>query len=194
MDAQINSSRRKHLKIKDVCCETNLMVDHKDCTYLSLCKTFGSVLMRVNNRWMGTISFNTSHPGNEYGSTWSYLAAYSDRLLLILIITRMIEMINKKNNYIRNSNSNENIIHCNITNHRISLTEKGQNKDKSMNWTDKLPKYIYCDNIVFIFVFVHIRDRDKYFLCFCWRSNNTLYNKNSSHDRDGNAIEDVFGN
>ncbi|ETO33959.1 hypothetical protein RFI_03138 [Reticulomyxa filosa] len=44
--------------------------------YLGLCKILGSVLVRVDNRWMKTVPFNKSHSVNEHGLIQPYLIAY----------------------------------------------------------------------------------------------------------------------
>ncbi|ETO00744.1 hypothetical protein RFI_36696, partial [Reticulomyxa filosa] len=54
----------------------SLVVGHKDhCIYLSLCKTLDYVLVRVDNRWMDTVPFNTPHPKNGE-LIQPYLVAY----------------------------------------------------------------------------------------------------------------------
>ncbi|ETO14619.1 hypothetical protein RFI_22749 [Reticulomyxa filosa] len=43
--------------------EMSLVVGHKGHTiYLSLCKIFNYILIRIDNRWMKTVPSNTSHP------------------------------------------------------------------------------------------------------------------------------------
>ncbi|ETN98588.1 hypothetical protein RFI_38903 [Reticulomyxa filosa] len=59
------------------CCEMSLVIIHKKhCMYLGLCKTSKSILVRVDNRWMGTVPSNTPHSENEHGSIQPYLVAY----------------------------------------------------------------------------------------------------------------------
>ncbi|ETO07733.1 hypothetical protein RFI_29658 [Reticulomyxa filosa] len=52
----------KPISSKSECCEMSLVVGHKGHTiYLSLCKTFNYILVRIDNRWMKTVPSNT-HP------------------------------------------------------------------------------------------------------------------------------------
>ncbi|ETO32333.1 hypothetical protein RFI_04782 [Reticulomyxa filosa] len=64
------------LMILRSCNETSLVVGHDGhCIYLSLCKTFDYVLVRVDNRWMDTVPLNTPHPKNG-ALIQPYLIAY----------------------------------------------------------------------------------------------------------------------
>ncbi|ETO02529.1 phosphorylase [Reticulomyxa filosa] len=66
------------------CCEISLIVGYKDYKfYLSLCKTSTSILIRLDNRWMGTVPLNTPHlkkvisiNGNNYEAIQPYLVAF----------------------------------------------------------------------------------------------------------------------
>ncbi|ETO10825.1 hypothetical protein RFI_26550 [Reticulomyxa filosa] len=62
---------------KNEFCEMSLVVGHEDhCIYLSLCKIFKFILVRIDNRWMETIPSNTHNIENENKLIQSYLIAY----------------------------------------------------------------------------------------------------------------------
>ncbi|ETO33882.1 hypothetical protein RFI_03214 [Reticulomyxa filosa] len=57
--------------------EISLMVGNEDhAIYLSLCKTLDYILVRIDNRSMETVPFNTPHPKNKDGLIQPYLVAY----------------------------------------------------------------------------------------------------------------------
>ncbi|ETN99452.1 hypothetical protein RFI_38022 [Reticulomyxa filosa] len=62
--------------LSNSCNEMSLVVGHEGhCIYLSLCKKFDFILVRVDNRWMDTVPLNTPHPKNG-ALIQPYLVAY----------------------------------------------------------------------------------------------------------------------